>query len=147
MHEPRKSTKQARATKVKQASKQRKIISLASWSQTRPSKLNTRYSTKRHRKASFGWVSGVQPRERRKSIKQTKSNLASKANQSKQASKRASERSSKWASEQPTKQPSNQLTNQPINHVSKHECKQLTNQSTNQPSNQPINQASKQASK
>ena len=38
----------------------------------RASKLNIRNSTKRRRKASFGWVSGVQPRESRKSTKQSK---------------------------------------------------------------------------
>ena len=39
----------------------------------RASKLNIRNSTKRRRKASFGWVSGVQPRESRKATKQSKS--------------------------------------------------------------------------
>ena len=42
-------------------------------SYSKGSKLNTRNSTKRRRKASFGWVSGVQPREPRKSTKQSRS--------------------------------------------------------------------------
>ena len=65
-----KQPNQPNQTKVKQASKPSKITSIASSSQTRASKLNTRNTTKRRWKASFGWVSGVQPREPRKSTKQ-----------------------------------------------------------------------------
>ena len=56
------------------------------------SKLNTKNLSKRLRKASFGWVSGVQLREPRKSTKQSKSKQANKVNlKTKQASKLASE--------------------------------------------------------
>ena len=120
----------AKQTKAKQASKPRKSTSLASSRQIRTSKLNTRNSTKRRRKASFGWVSGVQPREPRKSTKQANQNKQAKL--TKKASKWASERASK----QPTKQATNQLTNQPTNQASKQASKQLTNHSTKQASKQ-----------
>ena len=93
----------------KTANKQVKQIKQAKLKPYQVSKLNIRNSTKRRRKASFGWVSSVQPRELRKSTKQSKLKHVSKANQKKQTSQQVSVRASKRS--KPSKQP----TNQPIN--------------------------------
>ena len=69
----RQATKATKPNQSKTSKQTKELKSLASSSQTMASKLNTRNSTKRRRKASFGWVSGVQPREPRKSTNQTKS--------------------------------------------------------------------------